>query len=177
MSNTSSSKKFRADATAKGWLAALADGIHMADNAGNAWLKEKLGDILVHMGGALPDATGDAAGAPDAEPGRINRIDIERDDGNAVITYRDAKGIVIDQTIFEDDAISISTSVATFLESDAIRGPLKEHLNEWTLLNATDLDDKLSEVVSEVFGFRESEDEADHLMQLARDIFKELQGD
>lgn len=177
MSSTPSPKNPVVNATVNGWLAALADSIHMADKAGNAWLKEKLGDILVHMGGTAPNAPGDAAGDADAEPGRISRIDIERDAGDAVITYLDAKGVVIDQTIFEDDAISISTSVATFLESDAIRGPLKEHLNEWALLNEEKLDDKLSDVVSAAFGFRESQDEADHLMQLARDIFKELQGE
>lgn len=174
MSNTPSPKNPLADATAKGWFAALSDGIHLADKAGNPWLKEKLGDILQHLGGALPGAPDETA--DDAEPGRISRIDIERDAGDAVITYRDAQGVVIDQTVFEDDPISISTSVATFLESDALQGPLKERLNEWALLNESDLDDKLSDLVGTVFGFRESEEETDHLMQLARDMFEELQG-
>lgn len=158
-----------------GWLAALSDAYHMAKRADNDWLKGKLQEILVHLGGA-PSELKDAS-AVSAEPGRIATISIEPDDGNddVVITYRDENRQIIDQTMFENDPGSVASSVATHIQCDALKGPIKAHLTKLSTLADIELDIALTPIINDTFDGLDDEEVA-MMLVLARDLVEELQG-
>jgi len=158
-----------------GWLAALSDAYHMAKRADNDWLKGKMLEILVHLGGNAPEAAEPTAET--SEPGRISTISIEPDAGNedVVITYRDENRQIIDQTMFENDPGSVASSVATHIQCDALRGPIKAHLTKLSTLADIELDIALTPIINDTFDGLDDEEVA-MMLVLARDLVEELQG-
>lgn len=166
----------RAQASIDGWFAALSDAIHMADNAGNAWLKEKLSAVMAHLGGMPPDANGDVAGGEEdeAEPGPIRHIAIEPDDESVDVTYRDAEGRIVDQAMFDNEPFAIATSVRAFLLCDAFEHALKGRVPELLQLGPDELDAALAKVANEVLGVPSDGHDFIECLAFARESFEKL---
>jgi hypothetical protein len=169
----------RAQASTDGWFAALSDAIHMADNAGNAWLKEKLTAVLEHLGGVPPGAgqeTGEDGEPADAEPGPIRHIAIDPDGESVDVTYRDGQGSIVDQAMFDNAPFAIATNVRAFLLCDAFKHALKDRVHELAQLGPDELDAALAKVADQVLGVPAGGHDFIEALAFARDTFEDLAG-